>query len=167
VRVGGAYLLTAKSWFNRVFTFAHELAHSIDPCDMNSVKIHVPGYDALMKCFQKQGFFRIAKDTVLCGNNDQRAEAFADWVAVQVTAEALEQYKPKFKSPLDPLNSAINSVRDLCHQESWLDDDTSFHPDPRSRIERIFGWNPAIREFLGCKPGEDPVPYCSLEGGQP
>ena len=91
-------------------------------------------------------------------------QVFADWVAVQITADALTQYQPKFKTPTDQMNSVINSVRDLCHQESWLEDDNRFHPPPRTRIEAIFGRNPNIREFLGCRQPEKSG-YCTFEGG--
>ena len=163
IRVGGAYLLTVRSWFNRVFTFAHELAHSIDPCEMEGLKIPIPAYERLVQCFAKEGLMRVEKNASLCGANDQRAEVFADWVAVHITVDAIEQYRPKFKNPAEMLNSAINSVRDLCHQESWLDDDVQYHPEPRTRIEMIFGRSPRIREFLGCKPAEGAA-YCAFEG---
>ena len=163
IRVGGAYILTVRSWFNRVFTFGHELAHSIDPCEMESAKLPVPAYEHLENCFAHNGLMRNVKSVNRCGANDQTAEVFADWVAVHITADAIQQYRPKFKSPDDLLNSVINSVRDLCHQESWLDDDVQYHPEPRTRIEMIFGRSPDIREFLGCKPA-DGAAYCTFGG---
>jgi hypothetical protein len=132
---------------------------------MEAAHLHFPSYDKLTVCFRHHGVLK-RPNAEACGQNDQRAEVFADWVAVQIVADALDQYRPKFKNPTEQMNSVINAVKDLCHQESWLEDDTQFHPDPRTRIDVIFGRSPRIREFLGCKTAQAP-PYCSFEGGSP
>jgi hypothetical protein len=164
LRVGGAYLLIAKSWFNLVFTFAHELAHSIDPCEVRVARFSFPAYDRLTACFLENGFIQIAKNRSECGYNDQLSEIYADWVAVQITAEALSFFSTEFHGS-QILNAARNAVRDLCEQEDDQDEpDLEFHPSGQKRIGKIFGQSPLIRELLGC----GPLPlqegaYCSFE----
>ena len=97
-----------------------------------------------------------------CGQRDQLSETFADWVAVQITAEALKSFAAEFTgSHLS--NAATNAVRDLCEQEDGPEEfDLEFHPEPRIRIERIFGESPKVREVLGCEPMPSASPYCSF-----
>ena len=113
MRVGGAYLLSVKSWFNLIFTIAHELGHSIDPCEMRVNRVLIPAYDKVSACFVEQGFIHTGKDRVECGEHDQLSEVFADWVAVQIVAEGLKSYANEFRGP-QLVNAALNSVRDLC-----------------------------------------------------
>jgi hypothetical protein len=150
LRVGGAYFFTARSWFNQVFTLGHELAHSIDPCEIRSARISIPAYDRLSACFMDRGLVAVRRGRSECGENDQLSETFADWFAVQVTAEALRGFSLEFHGSA-LLNATTNAVRDLCEQnEPDFVEDTEFHPSPRIRISRIFGRNPGIREILGC-----------------
>jgi hypothetical protein len=150
LRVGGAYFFTARSWFNQVFTLGHELAHSIDPCEIRSARISIPAYDRLSACFMDRGLVAVRRGRSECGENDQLSETFADWFAVQVTAEALRGFSLEFHGPA-LLSATTNAVRDLCEQdEPDMVEDTEFHPSPRIRISRIFGRNPGIREILGC-----------------
>jgi hypothetical protein len=168
LRIGGAFFFTTRSWFNLVFTLGHELGHAIDPCELRSIRMAVPAYDRLTGCLLKNGLIAIRKERSECGPNDQLSETFADWVAVQVAAEALKGYATEFHGA-QLRNAAINSVRDLCEQEDSPDeDDLEFHPSPRIRIERIFGQNPSVRATLGCAPpGPDLQPYCDFESPIP
>lgn len=162
MRIGGAYLLTAKSWFNMLFTVAHELAHSIDPCEVRAAGLAFPAYDRLGACFLRDGLIAIRSTRLECGQNDQLSETFADWMAVQVTAEALESFSARFKGPALAA-AAANSVRDLCEQEGDLETDSQYHPEPKIRIDRIFGQNPKIRAVLGCAPLPAHLPqYCGF-----
>ncbi len=165
LRVGGAYLFVAKSWFNLVFTMAHELAHSIDPCEVRSVRMSLPAYDQLEACFLQNQVITHSRFRDKCGNNDQLSEAFADWVAVQVTVEALKLYSTEFDHN-QILRSARNAVRDLCEQEDE-EPETESHPSPHTRIETIFGQNPALRQLLGCEPIRPPMEYCHFESTSP
>ncbi len=150
LRVGGAYFFTARSWFNQVFTLGHELAHSIDPCEIRSARLSIPAYDRLAACFMDHGLVAVRPGRSECGENDQLSETFADWFAVQVTAEALRGFSLEFQGQA-LLNATTNAVRDLCEQdEPDYVEDTEFHPAPSTRINRIFGRNPDIREILGC-----------------
>ncbi len=162
LRVGGAYLMAAKSWFNMVYTVAHELAHSIDPCEMRSAHLSYPAYDRLGACFLQNGLIEARKMRLECGENDQLSETFADWVAAQIAARALSDYATEFhKKDLEA--AAINSVKDLCDQEEDLKElDVEHHPHPRTRIEEIFSKNPRIHELFGCPDVSGPA-YCSFE----
>jgi hypothetical protein len=175
MRVGGAYVLTAKSWFNLVFTMAHELGHAIDPCELRAARISIPAYDRLSACFMAHGLTAARSTRLECGDNDQLSETFADWLAVQVSSRALRNFATEFHGP-QLASAAMNSVRDLCEQDD--DEGASrdpagfeFHPSPEIRIDRIFARNPMIRETLGCGPapadptGNDPyaTEYCGFD----
>jgi hypothetical protein len=169
MRVGGAYLLTAKSWFNLVFTLGHELGHAIDPCELRASRISMPAYDHISACFMAHGLIAARDTRRECGENDQLSETFADWLAVQVVSEALKNFATEFHGP-QLVSAAMNSVRDLCEQDeddsSETELDLEFHPSPEIRIDHIFARNPAIRETLGCESltaANDPFPeYCSF-----
>ena len=167
LRVGGAYLFTAKSRFNLTFTIAHELAHSIDPCEIRAFGYSYPAYDRLSACFMHEGLVKLHKARSECGDNDQLSETFADWVAVQITAEALRSFATEFHGP-QILSAAINSVRDLCDEEETINPaETDYHPSPRVRIDRIFGRNREIRKFLGCAPVKTGPDYCTMNFRMP
>lgn len=162
LRVGGAYLFTAKSKFNLIFTLAHELAHAIDPCEIRSAHMAFPGYDRLTACFLDTGIIARRKTRSECGANDQLSEVFADWVAVQITARALEDFATEFDHQ-QIIAAARNSVRDLCDQEpNELESDLEFHPSPAIRIG-VFGKNPKIRALLGCRPLASLPSYCTFD----
>ncbi len=163
LRVGGAYLLTAKSWFNLVFTLAHETAHAIDPCEIRSARFPVPAYDRLSACFLQQGLIETRRTRSECGANDQLSETFADWVAVQLTSEALTSLATEFPGR-ELLHAVTNSVRDLCDDPDARHFSSEQHPRAEVRIERIFGHHPAIRDLLQCGPTPMPTPqYCGFE----
>lgn len=158
LRVGGAYLLNSRSWFNLIFTLAHETAHAIDPCEIRSSNLSLPTYDRLTACFLRGGLIAARRTRAECAKDDQLAETFADWVAVQVTAEALHLFSTEFKGPA-LVAAVVNSVRDLCEQDGAADN-LEYHPPPKVRIEGIFGANPRIRELLGCGPLPENAPSC-------
>jgi hypothetical protein len=164
MRVGGAYLFTAKSWFNMIFTMAHELGHSIDPCEMRSIGLSLPAYERLEECFLNTGIVASRKDRVVCEANDQLSEAFADWIGSQITADALKTFSTEFHGT-QLVNSTTNAVRDLCEEDDGDDLDTVDHPSPQVRIERIFGGQPEIRAILGCSTAFQPPrsQYCGLD----
>src|SRR5690606_28292980 len=56
LRMGGAYLLNTTSWFNLIYTFSHELAHAIDPCEVKQAGMHLNSYDQLIACFISAGW---------------------------------------------------------------------------------------------------------------
>jgi len=152
LRVGGAFLLSVKSLFNMVFTIAHELGHSIDPCELLHEGMRPEAYDRLTACFRREKILSGPGKRAECSAGDQLPELFADWVAVQVTAGLLKKYATEFdKSQL--LDAAINTVKDLCDEdENFKDVDFGSHPPPQIRIQSVFGTHPIIRQVLGCAP---------------
>ncbi len=162
LRVGGAYLFTVQSWFNRVFTLAHELAHSIDPCELRNIHFSLPAYDRLSACLMSQKIISVTKNRSECAENDQLSETFADWIAVQITSKALKKFATEFDHE-QILHAVTNSVKDLCEQEEFLNEmDNTLHPRPEIRIEKVFGLNPIIQEILGCQPSTSAEVYCDF-----
>jgi hypothetical protein len=160
MRIGGAYLLTVKSWFNMLFTMGHEFAHSIDPCEIKALGLHIEAYDRLTSCFMQNGLIAKTPERAECGEKDQLSETFADWFGVQVTADALRAFSTEFKGP-QVINAAKNAVRDLCEQDEIpAENSYDFHPPPEVRIEKIFAQQPEIREVLGCPATLPSTDYC-------
>lgn len=167
MRVGGAYLFTAKSWFNMVFTMAHELGHAIDPCETRIARLSFPAYDRLTACFLKTGLVAMTKNRYECSENDQLSETFADWIAAEVTSEALKSFATEFHGT-QLVNATTNAVRDLCEEDDSGDLDEVNHPSPRIRIDKIFGQQPAIRTILGCAATpQSATSYCSFDSELP
>lgn len=164
LRIGGAYLFIAKSWFNVVFTLAHELGHSIDPCEVRYAGFAFPAYDRLTACFLQQKLIDTRATRSECGRDDQLSEIFADWLAAQITTEALKAFSFEFQGP-QLINAVRNSVRDLCDQDDdEFESDLTYHPSPKVRIDKIFGENPEIRKLLNCDlPEQNASPIQSLE----
>lgn len=163
LRVGGAYLLFQKSWFNIIFSLAHELGHAIDPCEIRGAGLSFPAYDRLVGCFLEHHLVELRNTRSECWGGDQLSETFADWVAVHITAEILGTYSSRLgKAQL--LHAAQNSVRDLCDSdlEGAIHTDLEFHPSPKIRINEIFGRHPQMRTFLGCEPTPASQAYCQL-----
>ncbi|MBI2711772.1 MAG: hypothetical protein HYX41_02750 [Bdellovibrio sp.] len=162
LRVGGAFLFTARSKFNWIFTMAHELAHDVDPCEIRFAHQSFPPYDRLTACFLENGVIARRNTRAECGANDQLSEVFADWVAVQITAVALEHFATEF-DPNQVRAAAQNSVRDLCEQNTEeVHSDLELHPSGIIRIG-VFGKNPRIRSILGCRPLDKPTDYCTFD----
>jgi hypothetical protein len=162
IKVGGAYVLFAKSWFNQIFTFAHELGHSIDPCEIRTEALSFPAYNRLSACFIDHKLVTLRTDRTECGKNDQLSETFADWIAVQLTAQSLKTFSTEFQGTM-MTNAIRNSVRDLCDEEF----DAEFHPSPRVRIEDILGKHPEIQRILGCDVGNKINDYCKFLPNKP
>ncbi len=167
LRIGGAYVYIAKSWFNIVGTLAHELAHAIDPCELKAAQLTIPAYQRLTACFFKTGWLALRKDRIECGANDQLSEIFSDWVAAEVLAEALKLYGTEFHGQ-QLINAARNSVRDLCDPEDESTElDLEFHPSSHIRIQKVFGEHPRVQGILGCSPKAETFTYCTFENTLP
>ena len=174
LRVGGGYVLNSQSWFNLIFTFAHELAHAIDICEIKDEGLSLPAFDQLNGCFLERGLIDLHHERRECVSHDHLAEVFADWIAVQITSIALKTFAEEY--PQLPLENAIkNSVRDLCtppHHE-WRDEHFSraefeFHPTPQVRVEKLFAHHPVIRELLGCRALKVPqASFCTFANPWP
>lgn len=196
LRVGGGYVLIYQSWFNLIFTLAHELAHSVDICEIKDDGLSFPAFDRLNACFIEQQLIALTPQRRECVAHDHLAEVFADWIAVQITSRALQTFKQEH--PQAPLENAIrNSVRDLCsrthyeHQEgrgekleisaqgehpsSSLEnekhtpEESEFHPTAEVRVEKLFAQHPIIRALLGCQapPRDSQASFCTWSSPLP
>jgi hypothetical protein len=160
MRVGGAYLLNISSWFNLVFSMAHEFSHAIDPCEMEVAGTVPRAYPKLVACFARAGW--LAQDRAKCGENEMVSEVFADWLAGEVLSAALMNSDREYTLE-QKVRSAVNSVRDLCEEAVGVDVLTfQNHPTPEIRIGRLFGGNAKIRKVIGCAPREG-APSCEFE----
>jgi hypothetical protein len=118
----------------------------------------------LASCFIRTGLVSTGKNRLECTAHDQLSETFADWIAVQITSEALLDFATEFHI-YQVINAARNSVRDLCLQEGDKNDlSIGNYPSPKLRINKIFGSHPAILKLLGCQPKEAFPSYCPFSG---
>ena len=149
IRVGGALLFTVQSRFNLAFTLAHELAHSIDPCELRSLGMETKFYTPVVGCLAAVESIESA-----CNSSGVLAESFADWVATHIVAEILEEMAPKY-TPTQVRSALYNSVRDLCQEDEELLTGpqvglSASHPSNANRVNHIFAAHPGIRRLLGC-----------------
>lgn len=159
LRLGGAYLLNSTSWYNLIFTFAHEVAHAIDPCEAKHARITPKIYDGLVSCFVSVGW--VAPDRAHCGPGEQVSEVFADWLAAEIGARAIDARGSQY-TETEKVKAAINLSRDLCEQNSSPDSLSMFsHQHPKTRIGSILGQNPSLRKGLGCE-NETRKRYCQI-----
>lgn len=158
LRMGGAYLLASTSWFNIVYTFAHEVAHAIDPCEAKHAGIWPRSYDGLVACFVKSGW--VEQDRAECGPNEQVSEVFADWVASELIGYAIEEFGKDY-SNVDRAKAAINAARDLCEQPIGDSLDFRLHQEPMVRIGSVLGLSPSLRKAVRCPAGKS-ANYCRL-----
>lgn len=149
IRYGGAFLLNITSWYNIVFSLAHELAHAIDPCELNVTKARPVSYQGLTACFLNNGW--LAEHETLCDPNDKLSEVFADWVATEVMATVLPDQIENL-TPKAIAKGAINMTRDLCKRSDSVDRFVfHHHPRPDLRINEIIWTQNRFRRALGCK----------------
>jgi hypothetical protein len=161
MRVGGAYLLNISSWFNLVFSMAHEFSHAIDPCEMEISGVVPRAYGKLVACFAHAGW--VPPDRAKCGENEQVSEVFADWMAGEVLSAALMNSDHEY-TLAQKVQAAVNSVRDLCEEAVGIDVLTfQNHPTPEIRIGQLFGGNAKIRKVVGCAPTKSTAPSCEFE----
>lgn len=160
LRVGGAYLLNASSLYNAAFTFAHELAHAIDPCELEIANLKPQIYQPLVQCFVQSGW--VDAERSVCGPKEQVSEAFSDWIATQIVADILKKRSSGYSKKQKQI-SAVNAVRDLCEQSSGIDRLVlSHHQSPEVRINAIFSTQPQVAQLLDCRPSST-IQYCQLD----
>lgn len=172
-------LLRNNSEFSIVQIITHELSHSIDPCNIQSVmgkKFRIYEKRSSIEELESQYPFRgvlgclhsnesigalsrsspVDSHRPFC-EGDQIGEAFADWMGAEVLADYTEEYNASL-SPNQKLIGYSNIFRDYCNmpQESGFD----VHPSLRSRIDRILMANPKIRKQIGCGQPKNGLHYC-------
>lgn len=161
LRVGGAYLMNTTSWYNIAYTFAHELAHAIDPCELEIAQLKPKSYQNLTQCFVDRGWVEANK--IECGGIEQISEAFADWLATEIFQFALSEWTTEY-SDQEKLSAIINATRDLCEQS--LEGTAliyNYHRPPEVRIGEIFALHPKLRDQLNCK---QKLSYCQIHQGK-
>lgn len=189
IRIGGAMLFTVQSEYNLAFTLAHELAHSIDPCELREAKIDILSYKELNACFGVSETDLTAE----CKPEGKISEIFSDWMATHIVVDILNRRFRELSN--DQLRTAIyNSVRDLCsfepegssstiaktendHNEKNSSEKNNYilssdHPSPSFRVNHIFSMHPTIRKYLGCKEYQGPLlpsatQYCFWTSNHP
>lgn len=149
IKVCGGNILQSQSDFQLVFTLAHEIAHSIDPCNLGSGPTNwrveykntsVPSeldtqypIKNIIPCLRSEksvaarNFTTEVEDTEAAkkGNKpldfckDQINEAFADWIAAEVLPEYIETHHKL--STTQALNGYGNVRRIHCKIEEKLD----------------------------------------------
>ncbi|QLY24267.1 hypothetical protein [Bdellovibrio sp. KM01] len=160
VRVGGAYVLNTSSEFSIIFTMAHELAHSIDPCGIQGENLNQAVYNELVQCFVDSQW--IKKEEAQCGNKDKTSEVFADWVGSEILARFLRT-QTKY-SIEEKTRAAINAVRDLCDDSSGFEKvNLEYYPTDVIRVKSIFSKNTLLRKELQCVNSGTVKPYCRFE----
>lgn len=159
IRVGGAYPIHLLSFYNIVFTLGHELAHSIDPCELALVDAQ-PYFNRVSECFIQAKW--LADDShKQCGVGSHLAEVYADFWATHLTAIALNQFGGEY-SDNKKLAAMKNSIGDLCGLvDEQFELDFSNHPPPITRVGKIFIAHPTLPTFLSCATTQA---FCSLDG---
>ncbi len=167
IRIGGALLFTVKSKFNLAFTLAHELAHSIDPCELKLDQVDILAYHGLAECFGTP----LTEQAGECRAHGRASEIFADWVATHIVADLLTTAATQY-TKAQTKNALMNAVRDLCVEEEPYDDDrtpedgkiketpeelAASHPTSSFRVNHIFAQHPQIRKILGCQENQGPL----------
>jgi hypothetical protein len=160
VRVGGAYILNTSSEYSIIFSMAHELAHSIDPCGIQGEPLNYKIYDDLVQCFVDSQW--ISKEEAACGNKDKSSEVFADWLGAEILARSIRN-QTKY-SLEEKTRAAINAVRDLCDDSSGFEKvNLEYYPTDIIRVKSIFSKNTLLRKELQCSNSGTVKPYCRFE----
>ncbi len=161
IRVGGAFLMNVSSWFNLVFSLAHEFAHAIDPCELEVARHPLSAYTRLTACFAESGW--VEPNEIQCGPKEKVSEVFADWMATEILTSAMATVENQYTIE-EKVQAVINSARDLCEDPTAVDTlGFQNHQPPRLRIEKIVGLAPKIRKSLDCQLVRTPVRYCVFE----
>ncbi|MDX9730890.1 MAG: hypothetical protein RBT63_03880 [Bdellovibrionales bacterium] len=150
VRIGGGYFLSTTSQYNIIFTLAHELAHTIDPCELKKEPFAFPAYSRLTDCFVEQNWLQ--PNEAKCGEGDKVSEAFSDWLGSHILAKAIEHFGQAYSIEEKAL-AASNAIRDLCDDSTAAMDsiDHGPYPHPEIRIRDLYGSNPSLRNVLECR----------------
>jgi hypothetical protein len=150
--------------YTEIFTLAHELAHSIDPCTEPSM---TGAFGLLTACLRKRSSVEARVDgyavtSVTCQNKggqvDQIQEAFADWFAAEVLSDVSGKLTLAMKRSDGTVfgNGISNVFRPLCNGRT----DFTTHPHDEDRIGLIVT-QPNIRKRMGCAE-VSPKTYCTF-----
>lgn len=155
IRMGGALVDSVSSRYNLVFTLAHEMAHSISPCELQEFQLGIAPVQGFLTC-TGQG------SPLACHQGSTLSEIFSDWIATQILVSLIQKDLKENKiQKKDLLSVVVNSVRDLCPTSTDHAEDSpaprglsSDHPRPRQRMNGIVAQHPVLRALLGCQQDE-------------
>lgn len=165
--------LLGQSESAQIWTIAHELAHSIDPCNIakkTEQGLQVMQYTkksegalgehpfaAALQCLrhtQSVGAKPIKDSTVpFCSNSDQITEAFADLLAGEVVANHLQAKQKQSSQSKEQIRIQMQSaVESICEDgdSHTTENQPDEHPTAELRINRLFLANKALRDLSGC-----------------
>jgi hypothetical protein len=175
--------LNNQSEFQIAHTIAHELAHSIDPCNIvlghpdlaydykstttrEKMEADFP-FPNLLNCLRDEKSIHarpappddepLADNQLLFCYDDQIGESFADWIATETTPEYMTNNHPKLTQKQMQLGYA-NIFRRNCENEANLKakDTKDVHPWLEDRINKLILTQPQIRKQMGCLKNEHP-----------
>ncbi|MBX9766716.1 MAG: hypothetical protein K2X47_05545 [Bdellovibrionales bacterium] len=157
IRMGGALVDSVSSRYNLVFTLAHEMAHSISPCELKAFHLGLAPVQEFLTCTGQAS-------PLVCREGSTLSEVFSDWVATQILVALIQKdLKQKKIQQKDLISVVVNSVRDLCPTSGEHVDEpsaarglSSDHPSPRQRMNGIVAQHPVLRGLLGCQQEEPP-----------
>ena len=144
------YILNSDSEFNLVHTVAHEIAHSIDPCQLfQNNGINPDLYRGPLKCMQQKGFILNGEEN--CDKNTY--EGFCDFIASKVMPIYFSNSRHPNFTPLDFQNGYANSIKNLITKNDLNSEGTDhkdLHPSVQKRYQ-ILMQTPSIRRQMGCE----------------
>lgn len=161
---------------------AHELSHSIDPCRISDIKDILKNSNreqaeakypikGLISClrsnksiaaksFNSDDLFKMSG---FC-SSDQVTEAFADWMASDITVDYIEKRYPNLTTT-QWRHGVANTLRVWCYENHDHNDaNEDNHPSLRNRINGLYASNPRIRNKMGCK---EPSQYLYCDATDP
>lgn len=180
-------LLNNTSEFSIADIIAHELTHSIDPCniekstrtnpiyskpnDLNQSEQEYP-IQGLISCLRSEASVKALRnlnsksqstsENIFC-DNDQIGEAVSDWMAAEVVPEYIQKYHPT----LTPEQSQIGYANILRYgaseeYEKYRSSGFDNHSSVRDRINKIFAINPLARKQMNCPETVNTAVHCPL-----
>jgi hypothetical protein len=173
--------------YTLAFTLAHELSHSVDPCnyslrvleDRRSKQVSYPLPD-LIACLSDEkslglkvnnkGDASVPEDGDDCIMT-RIGEATADTFAADVLADYMDQYAENL-SPAQKIVAVENAGRIFCTDRNYKAADRDLPRDPNKphptddvRLNRILAQQPQLRAILGCAKKEEHK-YCGSNSVQ-
>lgn len=149
------FLLYDRYRYKLLGTLAHELFHKVGP-KMALINGHDISEDtkSLVECLEESGSIKISQD--------QKGEAFSDYLAAEVLAEFMMNLSSSERRAL-----AISVAEKFCLFDQNTNKDFSFdltadHPVNILRVNGIFGAQPSFRKALGCQGESKKYKSCYL-----
>ena len=176
------------SEYQLVDTISHELAHSIDPCNiqldfkLNSAPIiNYEGSDnpekiypfPIIECLRSEGSIQAFRPDYnsypfpFCHDKDQINESFCDWLSAEILFRHMNSNsKLSGNDKNQHINGIASLFRPACNPTDGLgpsrlgQDTDGPHPATIDRLERIFLAHPGIRRKLCGENVKSEVRYC-------